>query len=847
MKTLSVIVLLLIAAFSFGQTEPFTIEAYKQFLQSHQDMTTGEVFALHPAGTFLSKTPVVSTNPLYLDSITLKYNLTSDEQTLIREHGFMVTESRACSTFAQAYLDIWHKDLPVFVTTDALLHALHASYDAILKQVEISVLIPKLDSLLEELHVQVQTLDSVYGGNASMEQKLKDVDVYLTIAKSLLRGNAQPYYSDNSAELSTVLDLIRDENVVDYPLFASEERTIDFSQFKVRGHYTDASYPELARYFKAMMWLGRTEIYLIPPETLGPKPTPEDVQRQIIDAALLVEAAARANAFPLYAQIDSIIQFFVGESDNVTLPNMQQLLSAVAIPSADELLDTNLVKEFQDTLITKSYAFQRILSQILFNDPMNPDSIRPASAFMLFGQRFIIDSYITGQVVYDKIVYQGTRITRLLPSTLDVLFALGNDAAAQLLQSELVTYHYGSNLSAARYLVDAYDSTFWQSSLFNLWLNCIRAMNPPPVRDSLPAFMQTAAWWQEKMNTQLSSWTELRHDNLLYAKQSYTGGIECSYPYGYVEPVPAFYEAVKMFARIAEQYFQQMPFTSSYFKSRVVNYFRELKTTAGMLGTIAEKEIHGVALSEDEGKFLKKMLYLAGVCGPEYTGWYYKLYYTGDESFFKKDYLVADIHTTPTDEFGNMVGWVKHAGTGPINLGVFVARHPSGQDIAYVGATMSYREFMTENFLRLSDEEWKNTYLFSSTRPSFVNLYLADSNGNVKGSGTNLFMSPAGVKPPASLPETFTLEQNYPNPFNAGTLIGFKIPLAAKVNDVELAIYSMNGQLIRTLFKNTVPGGTYVFRWDGKDNNTKEVATGAYIYELRVGERVEAKKMMLMK
>ena len=60
--------------------------------------------------------------------------------------------------------------------------------------------------------------------------------------------------------------------------------------------------------------------------------------------------------------------------------------------------------------------------------------------------------------------------------------------------------------------------------------------------------MQTAAWWQHKMNSQLSSWTELRHDNLLYAKQSYTGGIICSYPYSYVEPVPEFFNSISVLA-----------------------------------------------------------------------------------------------------------------------------------------------------------------------------------------------------------------------------------------------------------------------------------------------------------
>ena len=86
--------------------------------------------------------------------------------------------------------------------------------------------------------------------------------------------------------------------------------------------------------------------------------------------------------------------------------------------------------------------------------------IQPASAFMLLGQRFVIDSYVTGSVVYDKIEHEGRAVLRMLPSTLDVLFALGNDAAAQLLEDELSQYHYSdilAALSAARGAVPTAD------------------------------------------------------------------------------------------------------------------------------------------------------------------------------------------------------------------------------------------------------------------------------------------------------------------------------------------------------------------------------------------------------
>ncbi len=79
------------------------------------------------------------------------------------------------------------------------------------------------------------------------------------------------------------------------------------------------------------------------------------------------------------------------------------LKQAVKFNKASDLLDSLKCIEFQDTLKNQSFAYQLILSQILISDPLAPDSIVPASAFLIFGQRFVIDSYVTGSVVYDRI------------------------------------------------------------------------------------------------------------------------------------------------------------------------------------------------------------------------------------------------------------------------------------------------------------------------------------------------------------------------------------------------------------------------------------------------------------
>ncbi|MCK5086955.1 MAG: DUF3160 domain-containing protein, partial [Melioribacteraceae bacterium] len=337
----------------------------------------------------------------------------------------------------------------------------------------------------------------------------------------------------------------------------------------------------------------------------------------------------------------------------------------------------------QDTLSTKDYAAQKILSQVLIQNPFSPDNIKPASAFMLFGQRFVIDSYITGNVVFDRI---NTR--RMLPSTLDILFGLGNDAAAQLLVDELNEYKYSSNLAALRYLVDSYEQDFWESTIYNGWLNSIRELNPPADRTYLPEFMQTAAWWQQKMNTQLSSWTELRHDNLLYAKQSYSGIPVCSYPYSYVEPFPEFYNSMKTLAINFKEKITDLNFSDEYLKQEIFSYLDNLYSINDTLETIADKELSGIEFSSAEILFLKKMLSEEiGGCVPGNGGWYTKLYYK-DYGFYnglnEQDFIVADYHTSPADAAGGIVGWVAHAGTGEINLSVITAELPNGETTAFV-------------------------------------------------------------------------------------------------------------------------------------------------------------------
>jgi len=234
----------------FGQ---FNTEAYLQFLNQTEDLTSQQLLDMNSAGLFLNSINTNAESTLFFDSISIKYELTDDENNLISKNGFVVSERLQKGSFGHQFEDIYHKDLPVFISSDAILHAFHASYDKILKNTELDVLIPRLKELLTALNVNFPSLKSRVSTQANVDQALMDLDVYLTVANKLLKNEITPHYSENQELVNELLADINSETFVERVLFSETPRKIDFSQFKPRGHYVDEYHPQLADYFKTMM------------------------------------------------------------------------------------------------------------------------------------------------------------------------------------------------------------------------------------------------------------------------------------------------------------------------------------------------------------------------------------------------------------------------------------------------------------------------------------------------------------------------------------------------------------------------------------------------------------------
>lgn len=625
--------------------------------------------------------------------------LNQNELAKLKSNGFVIAPRQAFPTFVKGYAAIYSEHLPVYISADAILEALHSSYDELLKITEQTALIPKVDSILQNAHLAL-------AGRASADGAA-DLDLYLSVARSLLSGTVVDPVA--GADAAAVKEVVAKANAADglvsLRLFGVE-RDEDTSQFVPRGHYTETD--ELSRYFRAMMWLGRVDFRLI--ETL---PSGDTVlRRPQVNAALLLRLLMTDADVATWRQVDSALQLFVGTSDYMVPPELDKLLADLGGYEAALAADDATVKA---AIVAGGYGVQLIASHIAYNDG-NVDTLPLNRSFALFGQRYVLDSHVFSQVVYDR-----TKDARMMPNPLDAAFAaLGNDAALPLLKADLDTYglSYPGNLEGARVLGDAHGDEFWSANLYNLWLGALRELSPKaedvadPGAVGLPQVTATEPWSRRILNTQLGSWAELRHDTLLYAKQSYSGIPACEYPDAYVDPYPEFYARLAAYADLGITLAGDLGASLGTYEQTVVAYFQNLKTSMTTLGEMAQNQRDGVVFSEAQMAFINDAVRIevqavgcTSISVPD--GWLADLYLSRDKSI-EFDPTIADVHTQPADAVGNIVGKVLHVATGYPRLMVTTVDTCQGPR-AYAGVSFAYHEKVTDDFKRLTDEEWAAT------------------------------------------------------------------------------------------------------------------------------------------
>jgi hypothetical protein len=300
-------------------------------------------------------------------------------------------------------------------------------------------------------------------------------------------------------------------------------------------------------------------------------------------------------------------------------------------------------------------------------------------------------------------------IERTMPSGLDVAAVFGSDAAVSILESQgaFDFENYGDNLETMRHALVSLDDMQWHSTLYTTWLLMLDRVLLSGQHDGYPPFMRTDAWQLHKLSSFLASWAMLRHDTILYVKQSYTPQTISLPPSaiqptaGFVEPVPEVYaEAAAMFAMMARG-LEGMQLLDEETAAR-------LETAEGIaanLERIAWRELIGEPLTEEDSAFLGRIV----------TELFSVIDESGGSARAGETVLVADVHTDQN------TGNVLEVASGQLDLAIVVYARPDGILEAAAGPVLSYYEFTVPLRNRMTDEDWREALRSGRvSRPAWI-------------------------------------------------------------------------------------------------------------------------------
>ncbi|MFN0157214.1 MAG: FlgD immunoglobulin-like domain containing protein [Bacteroidota bacterium] len=211
---------------------------------------------------------------------------------------------------------------------------------------------------------------------------------------------------------------------------------------------------------------------------------------------------------------------------------------------------------------------------------------------------------------------------------------------------------------------------------------------------------------------------------------------------------------------------------------------------------------------------------------------------------------------------GSTCRYIFHPATGPpvdnllsVNASyAAVDINATGNIIAvYIKESLLYRRIASVTAPAFDTEQLLSSMPVVPGESDFLGLNVGPASGILFSSlsgpnNYNLYYAhypPTGVVPgETETPASIQLLQNYPNPFNPETQIDFQLERRQEIN---LDIYNISGQLVRTLAAGEFEVGSHSVKWDGKDHSGIQLATGTYFYQVRTQEGAQMRKMLLLK
>lgn len=592
----------------------------------------------------------------------------------LSQNGFVV-RGRACNEFFELYEINRYAKVPNFVTVDSLMHTYHLYFSYLLKNIERSYLadsLTQLSSLM--LTDSISQYEQLKGSEWEFAARCNVA--FFTIGAKLLNADVpvEDYVEDIvQGELHNIEQA---SGIFPSALAQTDE---DYTQYIPRGYYEGDS--RLEQYFRAMMWYGRIHF----------SQESEDKTKSalLMTAALLEDPSA----YKLWESLYAVTSFFAGASDDNGVCEYASIMQQAYgdIPAPDALKENqNAFRQFQD-LAALLPAPQ--INSIPIDD--GEDNVIPGFRFM--GQRFTIDAAIMQNLIYQRVGENSLGERRMLPDVLDVPAALGSDAALRILEENGASDYanYAQNMNQLKKALAEDNNALWSASLYASWLNTLRPLLTVK-GEGYPPFMQNEEWLKKDLECFAGSFTELKHDTILYSKQVLAemggGDIEQD-DRGYVEPEPLIYAR---FATLADQTSQGLEAYGMLSDDDKENLSR-LSHIANQLLTISNKELTEETLTEEEYDFIR---YYGGTI--EHF-WYETIKSEGaSESITTQEYpaaVVVDIATDPNGEV------LEAATDNPSDI--YVVVKVDGDLRIARGTVYSFYQFPWPLNERLTDAKWR--------------------------------------------------------------------------------------------------------------------------------------------
>jgi hypothetical protein len=300
-----------------------------------------------------------------------------------------------------------------------------------------------------------------YSKETGDEAALKNAAYFCVAGKLLDETFAVP--SEVQDLVEEELELIeKHEGFSPSPIFGYKE---DYSQYVPRGHYTRSE--TLKKYFRAMMWYGRIMFRL-------------KSEEETLQALYIVKAIEDTGTLELWDRIYEPTVFFVGKTDDLSISEYDALAREVFGEhfALSDLQDEEMLSQF----IEKAWELQDPRINSAWVNPTE-EVEEETKGFRFMGQRFIPDSYMFQQLVYDKV---GTLSNpRSFPKGLDIMAVLGSDRALQHLESEKQYLNYTGQMESLRKEFSSLDQTVWTQNLYWTWLYCLLPLLDEKIHNTL--------------------------------------------------------------------------------------------------------------------------------------------------------------------------------------------------------------------------------------------------------------------------------------------------------------------------------------------------------------------------